>query len=93
MKLVDEHQIARVTIAFEEAIADSFVAHPMRHTTGAEVKRRFDICASIFVKLRSDLKWGIARALDRIPEYLNTVLSGNDWTPDTRACWMPGDEK
>lgn len=91
-KLIDEREVSRVTLSFEAAIENSFVSHPMRHMTHAEVKRRFEICASIFAKLRGELKWGITRALDRIPDYLNDVLSGKDWTPDKRQCWMPGDQ-
>jgi len=93
-KLLDSPaQIATVTLAIESAIAQSFEAnkHPMRHMTSAEVKRRFDLCASIFEKLRGDLKWGITRATDQLPIYLNETLSGRDWMPDARTIWTPGD--
>ena len=90
-KLVEEGQVAKVTLGFEEAITLSFVKHPMRHMTKAEVDRRFDIAAKIFTKLRGDLKWGIDRVLGHLPEYLNAELAGSDWTPDARSCWMPTD--
>lgn len=92
VKLIDSKQVSAVTLAFERAIADSFVTHPMRHMTRAEVKRRFDECSKIFCELRGQLKWGVQRAIDHIPEYLGKVLNGESWKPDRRACWMPGDD-
>lgn len=91
-KLLDSpSQIGRVTSAFEKAIAGSFETHPMRHMTQAEVKRRFDLCAEAFEKLRGQLKWGIARALDAVPGYLRAKLDGREWEPDKRTIWTPGD--
>jgi len=91
-KLVDdERDLSRVTLAIEAAIARSFETHPMRHMTHAEVKRRFDICARIFERLRGQLGWGVVRALDMMPQYLEAELNGSTWTPDARACWMPKD--
>jgi len=96
VKLVEDGQVGTVTIAFERAIAKSFETHPMRQgvsgISSAEVKRRFEICAKIFVKLKGDLKWGLQRALDHVSEYLTAELNGSDWVPDARACWMPGDD-
>lgn len=92
VKLVEDGKVGTVTVAFERAITRSFAKHPMRHTTVAEIKRRFEMCAAIFVKLRGELHWGLQRALDKIPEYLDAELSGSAWTPDARACWMPGDD-
>jgi hypothetical protein len=86
-----ELDLARVTRAIEAAIEWSFERHPMRHVTEAEVKRRFDRCANIFERLHGQLGWGIVRALDFMPQYLDVELSGSTWTPDTRACWMPED--
>lgn len=91
--LIDSNQVGAVTLAFETMIADSFVKHPMRHVTRSEVNRRFDICAKIFKTLRGELKWGVQRAIDRMPDYLNKVLNGESWQPDARACWMPGDDE
>lgn len=90
-RLIDENQVSRVTLAFEEMIANSFVTHPMNHLTRAEVKRRFDMCSKIFETLRSDLKWGVERILGRLPGYLASELDGIDWKPDARTIWAPGD--
>jgi hypothetical protein len=89
--LENDRQVAQVTGAFEAMIARSLETHPMRHATHAEVKRRFEICASIFVRLRGELRWGIARTLDRMPAYFEAELDGSAWTPDERASWMPED--
>ena len=59
--LIEDNLVGRVTLFFERVIGDSMTSHPMRHFTQAEAKRRFNICASIFEKLRGDLKWGIDR--------------------------------
>lgn len=88
--LVALGEVGRVTIAFEEMIAISFITDKAR-LTRAEVKRRFAICASIFKKLRGDLHWGIDRALHFMPTYLRDELEGVDWKPDTRTMWMPND--
>lgn len=93
-KLIDEGQVGRVTLAFEETIAASFETHKMRHMTTAEVKRRFEMCARIFEKLRGELKWGIERILDTLPTYLGCELDGKDWASDAqgaRTIWAPGD--
>ncbi len=90
-RLVEDGQVGKVTLAIEEAIEKSFISHPMRHLTSAEVRHRFDMCAAIFVKLRADLKWGIERANAHLSEYLTAELNGTAWTPDERACWMPSD--
>jgi hypothetical protein len=93
--LVESGQVGRVTLAFEEAIADTFVSHPMRQgvsgITASEVKRRFNLCAEIFVKLKGEMKWSLQRALDHVPIYLKDELNGTDWKPNARTCWMPGD--
>jgi hypothetical protein len=94
-KLVEEGQVGRVTLAIEDAISKSFETHPMRQgvtgITSSEVKRRFDLCASVFVALRGDMKWSVARACDHLALYLKDELDGVDWKPNVRKCWMPGD--
>jgi hypothetical protein len=95
-KLISEDQVGRVTLAFEQAIADSIGTDRGRTSailvvsptiTDREVKRRFAICAKIFEALRGDLKWSIARVLDHLPRYLRAELDGVSWMPDTRGAW------
>jgi hypothetical protein len=88
--LIEVGQVERVTIAFEETIALSFLADKARMTQ-AEIKRRFNICVDIFKKLRGDLHWGIDRTLHFLPSYLRDELEGVAWTPDRRTMWMPHD--
>lgn len=88
--LIESGQVGRVTIAFEAIIADSFISDGAR-LTRSEIKRRFEMSAVIFKKLRGDLHWGIERVLDFLPTYLRDELEGVDWKPDTRTMWMPRD--
>lgn len=87
----NEAELLQVTTSIENVVARSFETHRMQHITRAEVKRRFDLCARIFERLRGDLSWGLARIFDRMPEYLAAELNGSTWTPDARACWFPQD--
>lgn len=91
LDLISEEQLARVTIAIERAIADSFASDGSR-MTGAEVRRRFALCERLVRQLRGDLGWGLQRVLDHLPHYLRCELDGVPWTPDARAVWLPGDE-
>jgi hypothetical protein len=89
--LGEDPALVRVLKAVEGYVELSFATHRVQQITRAEIVRRIDICESIFEKLRGDLGWGIARILDRMPDYLKAELDGVAWTPDERACWMPGD--
>ncbi len=93
LKLVEEGQVGRVTRELTRVIEASFQARPMPSgkITQAEVKRRFEILSRIFEALRSDMKWGIERILDKLPEYLGCELDGADWKPDARTIWTPAD--
>jgi hypothetical protein len=91
LDLVTADQVARVTLAIERVIADSFRADGAR-PTGAEVRRRFAICERLVRQLRGDLGWGLQRVLDHLPEYLRCELDGLPWEPDARAVWVPEDE-
>jgi hypothetical protein len=91
LDLVSDEQVARVTLAIECAIAESFAADGAR-MTGAEVRRRFGICERLVRQLRGDLGWGLERVLHHLPRYLRCELDGEPWTPDARAVWVPEDE-
>ena len=91
LDLVSEDQVARVTVAIERAIADSFAADGAR-MTGSEVRRRFVLCERLVRQLRGDLGWGLGRVLDHLPHYLRCELDGVAWAPDARAVWVPEDE-
>jgi hypothetical protein len=91
MSLVTEDLVGRVALLFEKTIEASWDSHPMRKMTQAEVKRRFGLCASIFERLRGDLKWGIDRIAQHLPAYFRAELDGAAWTPDSRTFWLPKD--
>lgn len=91
LDLVSDDQVARVTLAIERAIADSFGTDRARMTS-SEVRRRFAICERLLRQLRGDLGWGLQRALGHLPHYLRCELDGAPWTPDERAIWVPEDE-
>lgn len=86
----DLDQLGRVTSCFHNSIAMSLALDGATVTT-REVKRRFDICVKIFKELRGDVKWGVSRIIDYLPEYLRAELDGEPWEPDTRRCWVPSD--
>ncbi len=91
LDLVTADQVARVTLAIERVIADSFGADDAR-VTGDEVRRRFAICERLVRQLRGDLGWGLHRVLDHLPVYLRCELDGVPWEPDARVVWVPEDE-
>lgn len=91
--LVEKNMVGVVTLRMTEVVEASFEAHPMRGGSipRSEVKRRFDLCANIFEKLRGDLKWGLERVWGHLPAYLGDELNGVQWLPDARTIWSPGD--
>jgi hypothetical protein len=89
--LQDRDALARVTLAIEKAVDDSFAHHGLiivpGSRTAAETKRRVGVCLDIFKVLRGDMKWSWQRAADHIPIYLRKVLDGEPWEPSARAAW------
>lgn len=87
-----KRHLGKVTLAIETAIQVSFATNEGT-ITQSEVKRRFELCQKIFKILRGDLKWGIERIIDHLPQYLTAELNGSDWDPGTqqRQCWIPSD--
>ena len=60
--------------------------------TGAEYRRRAQICIDWFRILRLDYKWSLERTRDHLALALRKTLDGHDWDPgsaDERACWSP----
>jgi hypothetical protein len=83
-------ELPRVVLGIEHAVHKSFATDGAR-MTGAEVRRRFDICERLFRQLRGDLGWGLQRVIDHLPHYLRCELDGQPWEPDRRTLWMPED--
>ena len=82
--------LAAVTASFQE---DQKRKNRTRsvNVTGAELKRRVNLCLKIYRELRGDLGWGLQRAIDHLPRYLRFELDGISWEPDQRKVWAPGD--
>lgn len=85
--------LVQLTNACTVAIHRSLGQQTMRNTTQDEVKRRFNICVNAAIEMRGELKWGMNRICDALPEVLRTELSGVKWAPSAkeRSCWMPQD--
>ncbi len=90
LKLVEEQLHGRVVLMFEDAIGKSF-ERDHGPQTEAEIKRRFELCCSIFEVLRVDLHWGLERIEDHLSTYLRCELDGKNWEPDKRTLWVPKD--
>lgn len=99
--LVTEDKIAPVVHGIEQAVALSFaedrepgriiLVHALPRITKAEMSRRVQLCIKIFRILRGDLKWGLERILDSLPEFLRKELDGIPWEPEAkRASWFAG---
>ncbi len=89
--LFPDSDLGRITVGIYSAIERSFTEQSMRNPTHEEVKRRFTICINWAKTLRGDLKWGLDRIVDTMPEVLRAHLLGGEFKPDARACWLPSD--
>lgn len=65
----------------------------MNNPTHQEIRQRFDICFQAARMLRGDLKWGVQRIVDILPEVLKYELNGSKWSPSVaeRTMWVPSD--
>lgn len=72
------------------AIDASFRAHPMRHHTDDEVRRRFNLCVEILGVLVKDCHWSPQRAFDHLATYLLQHMNGQSWKPASGRVWLPG---
>lgn len=90
-KLIIDDEIGKATRSISRMIWNSFRTHPSRKTQ-AEIKRRFEICISIYKQCRGDLKFSTERALDNIPAGLAAKLDGAPWEPQTRDWWFGHDK-
>lgn len=88
VQLIHSDDLGKVTRAFEDAIALSFITNPMKNPTQHEIKRRFNLCDKIFGTLRGDLKWSVPKIVDVLPTYLKCELDGVPYNPeDVGASW------
>jgi len=92
-----EHR--RVVAAFMQTLAGSFELDKQRNGaefakrihTQSEERRRSEIIARWFRRLRGDLGFSLSRALDELPRALRAELDGGSYTPpEGNTLWAPG---
>jgi len=95
----DEALLARITLKFEEVIAESFIRRPhfLQMTRASAVRDRFRMLEDALRMMRGDLKWSWARASDHLLLALLTHLDGGDWSASIQlangqAMWSPPTE-
>lgn len=84
----DPAELASVTASIYLAIERSFVTHPMRKFTEAEVKRRFEICIKWFRELKA-VPFTTRRTLNEIPIALRAELDHRPYSIPTSVLWSP----
>lgn len=87
--ITDQPAIRLVVNGITDAVAMSYVSHPMRQgATGKENKRRTQICVKLVRLMKGDLKWSVQRCVDELPAALQIELSGQRWQPPARDSWF-----
>ncbi len=81
----------KLTQGIYAVIRASFLTQKMNNPTRAEVVHRFEACVKWAKVLRADLQWGIERIVDELPNVLKAELSGQQYQPPSRLCWIPSD--
>lgn len=84
--------LGKLTEGVLVAVHKSFQGeHKMNEITQQEIRRRSAICMDWAKTFRGDLKWGIQRVVDTLPDALNSELSGKKYVPSNRQCWITAD--
>lgn len=91
LELFPGSAMPKLVLGIETAIAKSFQKDGVAHMTAREVKDRFSRCIKWAEVLRGDMGWGTARIVAAFPDMLHVELSGTDWQPNKRLCWLPSD--
>lgn len=86
--MYDNYKKTRLLARIKNVVEQSFETHPMEHQTGAEEKRRTEICYMAFKELRNEHKYGFERSLDNIVRVLNTILDTTKFSTSKRAGWF-----
>ncbi len=92
--------MARVQGAFARALAQSFredartygmdFARRMLANEG-ERKRRADLLAQLYRRMRGDWGWSVQRTIDTLAEALRVELDGGTYERPRGSLWTPGD--
>ncbi len=69
------------------ASADTLIVTPnsRQRITQAETRRRFGICEKWFRIMRGDLRFGLTKTLDLLPQALRSELDGTKFEPQAGA--------
>ena len=99
-QVLDESQYKRVLASFVNVVQTSFrdetrrgpIIVPMNVTQG-EIKRRTNMCYTLFMTMRCEAHYSLEHALDSLPTALRSELDGQHWEPNTnQMMWSPSKE-
>ena len=92
-ELFADNSLGALVTGVTDAIYQSFKENGLRskEVSDTEKRMRFKILMDWAIVLRADLKWGVQRIVDAMPEILKTELNGKKWEPTKRQCWIPQD--
>lgn len=84
---LSETQRSQLVTSITAALETTFAQDGARQTQ-SEIKRRFDLCADLAGRMRTDLHWSLQRIHDTLPLALRCELDGANWEPDERQSWI-----
>ncbi len=90
LSLVEPRMYKRFCNAIADAVIISFMHCPGRQTAQA-VKERGAIAYDIFLILRADMSYPMARIEEVLGHYVAMDMEGVEWNPLKRRTWIPGD--
>lgn len=91
--------LMRVQIAMSDAIAKSFRQDAAKHgfefvrrvNTDSERKRRAQMLAMLYRRMRGDWGWSVLRTIDTLAEALRVELDGGTYERPRGRLWLAGD--
>lgn len=91
--------LARVRRAFTRALAKSFdqdaavcgVDFARRMNTDTERRRRAQLLATLYRRMRGDWGWSVQRTIDTLAEALRVELDGGTYERPRGRLWLAGD--
>lgn len=88
-KLTHGERVDVMADRLRDIVTASFISHPMRHTTNAEIKRRLGIVFDFSAEMSRLQGWPIQRCIDTAQGYLTGKLDQEKkFEPDKRRVWV-----
>jgi hypothetical protein len=88
-KLTHDQRLEVLADRLRDIVTASFISHPMRHTTNAEIKRRLGIVFDFSAEMSRLQGWPIQRCIDTAGTYLDGKLNlEKRFEPDKRRVWV-----